>query len=50
MGHYDRSRPGELPAVYQIKVKGRLDERWTDWFSGLALTVEHSSEGTQWGS
>ena len=23
---------------YQIKVQGRLDERWTDWFNGMTIT------------
>jgi hypothetical protein len=26
--------------IYQIKVKGVLDEKWSDWFNGLAITVE----------
>jgi hypothetical protein len=26
--------------VYQIKVQGQLDERWSDWFDGLAVTIE----------
>jgi hypothetical protein len=25
-------------AVYQIKVKGILDECWSDWLGGLAIT------------
>jgi hypothetical protein len=27
-------------ATYQIKVQGRLDDRWSEWFSGLTITVE----------
>jgi len=27
--------------VYQIRVRGKLDERWSEWFSGLAVTVEN---------
>lgn len=26
--------------VYQIKVRGQLDDRWSDWFSGLTVAVE----------
>lgn len=26
--------------VYHIKVQGRLDKRWSDWFSGLAVEVQ----------
>ena len=29
--------------VYQIKVQGKLDERWSDWFSGLRVVVESES-------
>jgi hypothetical protein len=37
-------RPGsEQPATYQIKVQGRLDERWSDWFNGMMLTFESAS-------
>jgi hypothetical protein len=40
-------RPGsEQPARYQIKVRGRLDEKWSDWFNGMALTFE--SAGNSW--
>jgi hypothetical protein len=30
-------------AVYRIRVRGRLDERWSDWFNDL--TVETVNEG-----
>jgi len=29
---------------YEIRLKGRLDARWADWFDGLTLTQE--SDGT----
>ena len=30
--------PTTLPAtVYEIKVRGSLDESWSDWFSGMAI-------------
>ncbi len=28
------------PPVYQIRVKGQLGPQWTDWFGGLAITLE----------
>jgi hypothetical protein len=31
--------------VYQIRVQGRLDERWSGWFNGLEVKLE--SEDTQ---
>lgn len=26
--------------VYQIKVYGRVNENWSEWFNGLALSLE----------
>ena len=26
--------------VYEIRVQGQLDSRWSDWFSGLAVSVD----------
>ncbi|HEY1354584.1 MAG TPA: hypothetical protein VGF67_33655 [Ktedonobacteraceae bacterium] len=26
-------------AIYQIRLKGQLAQRWSDWFEGLALTI-----------
>lgn len=28
------------PMVYQIKIEGHLSHQWTDWFDGLAITLE----------
>ena len=25
---------------YQIKIRGQLDESWSDWFEGMTITVE----------
>jgi hypothetical protein len=27
-----------MPDYYEIKIKGHLDPRWSDWFMGLKLT------------
>jgi len=27
-----------MPEYYEIKVRGHLDQRWSEWFSGLKLT------------
>jgi hypothetical protein len=32
-----------LPAHYEIRIDGVLDDRWADWFGGLRMT----SDGTQ---
>ena len=35
----------DLPEVYQIKVHGRLDARWSDWFGGMAIRCEIGNDG-----
>jgi hypothetical protein len=30
--------------VYQIRVKGHLGPQWTDWFEGLAITLEENGD------
>lgn len=31
----------ETPAFYQIRVKGTLDESWSDWFGSLTITPQN---------
>ncbi len=31
---------------YEIVVKGHLDEQWSDWFEGLAITTSSGEDGT----
>lgn len=31
-------------AVYEIRIKGHLDEQWTEWFGGMTLTKEAHGE------
>jgi hypothetical protein len=33
-------------ATYQIKVQGRLDERWTHWFDGMSIAFEQAEDGS----
>src|SRR5579884_1604875 len=32
------------PLIYQIRIKGHLDRKWADWFSGLSITAQASGE------
>ena len=32
------------PPFYQIKVKGHLDPRWSEWLDGLVITHEPNGE------
>ncbi|MBP1701619.1 MAG: type transport system ATP-binding protein [Chloroflexi bacterium] len=34
-----------MPEYYEIKIKGCLDPRWSDWFAGMQLT--YSPEGDE---
>jgi hypothetical protein len=36
-------REKTMPLHYQIKVKGALDDTWSDWFDGLTIT--HDAAG-----
>ena len=33
-------------ATYQIRVQGRLDERWAHWFDGMSITSEQAKDGS----
>lgn len=35
----------DQPATYEIRVPGRLDESWAEWFEGMTITVECSDDG-----
>ena len=37
-------REFDEPAVYQIRVKGSLDPKWSDWFNGLAFVRQANDE------
>jgi hypothetical protein len=32
------------PLGYQIRLKGHLGRQWTDWFGGLAITLEDNGD------
>jgi hypothetical protein len=36
----DRNEPG----LYEIRIKGHLDQRWAAWFEGMTLTPEDNGE------
>jgi hypothetical protein len=31
--------------VYEIKVRGKLDNRWAEWLSGIAISSEDGAAG-----
>jgi hypothetical protein len=32
------------PGIYEIRIKGHLDDQWTDWFEGLTITLEDDGD------
>jgi hypothetical protein len=36
----DRYEPG----IYEIRIKGHLDDRWAAWFEGLTITLEDNGD------
>lgn len=37
-------REFDRPCVYQIRVKGVLEKRWSDWFDGFTITPQENHE------
>ena len=37
-------REFDKQAVYQVRVKGNLDRKWSDWFDGLTITPQADGE------
>ena len=33
-----------MPEYYEIKIRGHLDQRWSQWFAGLTLTHLEGNE------
>ena len=32
------------PTVYRIRIMGQLGPQWTDWFEGLAITLDDNGD------
>ncbi len=32
------------PGLYEIRIKGHLDDRWSDWFEGLTITLKEDGD------
>ena len=35
---------GSVPTMYEIKLQGHLDTKWSEWF--YDMTITHESDGT----
>jgi hypothetical protein len=34
----------KIDPIYQIRIKGHLGYQWTDWFEGLAISLEDNGD------
>jgi hypothetical protein len=34
----------DTPSIYEIRIKGHLAERWSDWFEGLSIHQDPDGE------
>ena len=32
------------PTIYQIRIRGHLDQQWADWFDGMAVTTAEDGD------
>jgi hypothetical protein len=39
-----------MPTYYQIKIKGHLEDRWSEWFNNLTITNVANGEAILSGS
>jgi hypothetical protein len=40
----------DKPGVYQIRIKGTLDKRWSNWFDGFTIVPQAENETLLTGS
>ncbi len=34
----------DAPGLYEIRIKGHLENRWADWFEGMTITLEEDGD------
>jgi hypothetical protein len=34
------------PTMYEIRVLGKIEKRWSDWLDGMAITFESENDGS----
>ena len=40
----DRARKDHEPGLYEIRIKGHLNDKWASWFEGMTITREDNGE------
>ena len=43
-GAMTNGRTFDKPATYEIRVKGCLEQTWSDWFDGLSIVTQDNDE------
>ena len=43
-GETHASTEGHEPGLYEIRVKGHLNEKWAAWFEGLTITLQDNGD------
>lgn len=43
----DQQSSGENGGIYEIKIKGLLDDHWQHWFEGMTLKRQENAEAGQ---
>ncbi len=38
------AKPTENTAYYEIRLKGQLNARWTDWFDPMTITLDNNGD------
>ena len=44
MGETHASTEGHEPGLYEIRVKGHLNEKWAAWFEGMTITLQDNGD------
>jgi hypothetical protein len=44
LNKFDPETNPNQPMIYQIRIKGHLERRWSDWFEGMSITLEDNGE------
>ena len=42
--NHDTATPPNPAPLYQIRLKGRLGQEWTDWFGGMAVALTEDGD------
>ena len=41
---FDSTKVRYEPGLYEIRIRGHLDDRWAAWFEGLDMTLEDNGD------